>query len=1246
MSDFQFANPNWAHALWLVAGVTALLFWLDWRRGDVLSRFLSAAMQLRLVHRPSPTRRWLSIGCLGLSGVSLVVALMRPQWGLTYHQMPRVGAQIMVCLDVSKSMLAEDTAPNRLQRAKAEVTDLLSFLEGDQVGLIAFAGRAAVLCPLTPDFGFFRLILDSASPTSVGRGGTRLEEPIRKALDAFRTESDVSRMIVLITDGEDHDSHPLDAAKAAAERGVKILAIGFGDEAGSEIHVTDPATGARSTVRDSDGKPVLSRLDGAMLRDMALATDGAYIPAGTGALDLKSIYEAHIAPLVRGRLDDRGHAVRREAFQWAVLLGLVLLVASIVVGSGSVRAELRSASEAWLFEKTGLLQKAGFLAWFALSISLLVAGPTLAQQKSSDDKPALVPADGVPKATPAEKPPSDRKPAQREPAAPRDLYNEAWACLDKDSERAERLLTEARRDAGTDGEVRFRATYNLGWVEIKRGDAVLGQKPEQALEHLRRAADWFRDAVRLRPDREDARHNLEVVLRRILELADSLAKTGDRDLTQRLEAVIEAQRRLVGTARQVVERVAAKEDPNAADQFRSDFRQLAVQQQKILSDSQALTKTAQEELDALNGKKDEEKKPQDKVRCLQLSNLLHYANQANQRLGQARSQMRRRQADRSFRRAATALSDLNRARDQLRGPVEVLDVILADAFPLAQLTALKAAGGPVGPQPAKPGGDLREAPAWLTREYLEESQSSLTERTTELTARLQAGLDERKTRPAGPPTGKEQPENAEAERFLAMVREAMPFLTKGQAAFEAAGQALAADQTPGSSKTPGVSFEPGASFEQAAQRQLEGIVALRDARERFLDLRGLIELAYSREEQVQGLLPAPANKDDARSPAFSKGRASPPKDEPQQEPAAVPTAESLRVAQQLQQENLGRSQRVGKLIEEGLAALPKPVAGPAAPGAKPAPNDPVEQQAAQRQQLELAQRLLGQARQEMTAAAESLSKASPADAKSAPSANGETKKPDTAGKPPDQPAEKVSAKPDETALDASREHVSKAIEHLQALRRLFFSIVEHLRETAQRQAQLNDETEQTAALKKDEEIAKTVGPLALRQQQLRGITQQIAEALRDQAQQRPDAAGQQNADPKQQEQFQKASQQLSEAAKLVADGGEEMQKAGGSLSAEQPDLGAARKNQDEALKKLVEALAMLNPPQPDQQGADQQNQEQQGERQQAGKQPQPRDQQGADPSRALQAVRDREAQRRHDRDNRQRLSQEPVEKDW
>jgi Ca-activated chloride channel family protein len=347
MADFRFADPDWSYAMWGVGAVVALVFCRDWRRDDVLTRFLSPAMQARLVHRISRGRRWSSIVFLALAGVSLVVALMRPQWGWTYLETPRAGAQIMFCLDVSKSMLAEDAAPNRLERAKAELTDLLSYLDGDQVGLIAFAGRAAVLCPLTADFGFFKLILDEAGTQSVGLGGTRLEEPIRKALDGFRTESDMSRVLVLITDGEDHGSHPLEAAKAAAERGVKIMAIGFGDKAGSEVFVTDPRTGARIPLRDADGRPVISRLDGHTLRDIALASDGAYIAAGRGALDLRSIYDAHIAPLVRGQLDARGHALRRDVFQWAVLAGLVSLAASIIVGGGSVKSQLRSWGAAY-----------------------------------------------------------------------------------------------------------------------------------------------------------------------------------------------------------------------------------------------------------------------------------------------------------------------------------------------------------------------------------------------------------------------------------------------------------------------------------------------------------------------------------------------------------------------------------------------------------------------------------------------------------------------------------------------------------------------------------------------------------------------------------------------------------------------------------------------------------------------------------------------------------------------------------
>lgn len=335
MTGLHFAATHWVHLLWAVLAFIALLAWLEHRgRGDDLDRFVTVPLQSRLVLRTPSLRRALRLVLLGLCGFFITLALMRPQWGGRFVSTPQVGARIMVCLDVSRSMLAEDVVPNRLERAKAELRDLLSYLDGDQVGLIAFAGRAAVLSPLTPDFSFLRLVLDAAGPHSVARGGTRLEEPIRKALAGFRDlggAGEVSRSILLITDGEDHDSFPLEAARTAAERGVRILAIGFGDEAGSELEVTDPRTGVRTLVRDADGNPVRSRLDGDLLREMALVTGGAYVPAGTGAVDLESIYEHHIAGLTRrGRLAGDGYQVRNDIFQWPLLCALICLLTAVI----------------------------------------------------------------------------------------------------------------------------------------------------------------------------------------------------------------------------------------------------------------------------------------------------------------------------------------------------------------------------------------------------------------------------------------------------------------------------------------------------------------------------------------------------------------------------------------------------------------------------------------------------------------------------------------------------------------------------------------------------------------------------------------------------------------------------------------------------------------------------------------------------------------------------------------------------
>lgn len=1208
MSDFRFANPSWVHAMWLVLVLVALMVWFDQRGRTALEKLLSRSMQARLVRRLPPGRRWLSIALVGLAAACLVVGLMRPQWGLTYHQTPRVGAQLMVCLDVSKSMLAEDTAPNRLERAKAELTDLLGFLDGDQVGLIAFAGRAAVLCPLTPDFGFFRLILDEAGPHSVGLGGTRLSQPIEKALAGFGSESDVSRAILLITDGEDHGSYALDAAKAAAERGIKIIAIGFGDEAGSRIEITDAETGVRSVLRDGDGQPVITKLDGETLREMAMVTDGAYVPAGTGALDLRSIYNTHLASLVRGQLDDRGHAVRREAFQWAVLLGLVFLIAAVIVGNGSSADRVNSTST--------LAVSSGRAATAAVLLAMLVANSVYAQPAnvspqtpvgSTDEPQAAPPANAEERPTNASE--------EDEPSDPRATYNEALAMLDADAERAQRLLTRARRDAETDGEVRFRATYNLGWADVKLAGKLLEENPQQALEHLRSAAGWFRDAIRLRPQNKDARHNLEVVLRRALELSDSLAKKDERDLKQQLDELIEQQRSLLGEASDTVQQLAASDDPNAADRFRVQFRSLAVQQRTILSDSQVLTKAASEELESLQSKKDEEQDPEQQMRAAQLTNLLHYANRANQRMGQARSQMRRRQGDRAYRRASSALNELKRARDQLRDPVEVLGVLLADSLTLNRFTSMLVTAGALITDTAS---ITPPPPAWLTQPYLVETQESLTERTAELEARLQAGLKQQGDRPLGPASPNQPLPDPQAERFLSMVRQAVPFVTEGKEAFQAAHETLRTEQ-----------------LESANERQREAIIALTEARERFLDLRGLIETTYAGQSQVHSILDL---------------------DEEQVEQIQQHLSELTAVSRQIQDKNVERTSRLDQLIDDEMAALPNPDQQTAPPAAGPTGQNTAEDEEAvqaQRQRLVLAKQLVEQSRAEMTAARDALGNVSQTEPPDGPELAEASEQPEEGGSEEGGPVGESSSA-DQEPMHEARDAAGRASEHLQSLRRLFFSVVEHLRETAQRQAQLNDETQQVAALPESEaeNIAKQIGPLVPQQRELQQMATQIADALAEQAKQTPEAmSAQPGADPQQAQQQaqlqQQATEKLEQAAKLVEDAGGAMINAVGGMEEAEPALKPVRQEQDTALEKLAEALALLVPPeqQPPQDQGDQQQENQQQDNQQQ-QQDDQQQQAGVDPARMLQAIRDREAQRRKEKSQQQPASMEPVDKDW
>ena len=1159
MSDFQFAEPLWVHALWgvLLLGIT--LVFLERRAMNQLQGLVSTLLQQRLVTGPSAGQRYARHAMLLLSCLFAVIALMRPQWGFEYVKSPRASAELMIAIDVSRSMLAEDVIPNRLERAKAEVRDLLDYLVGDQVGLIAFAGRASVLAPMTPDFGFFRLVLDSLGPNSVGRGGTRLEEPIRKAIAGFKATGDVSRVLVLITDGEDQDSFPLEAAKDAAERGIRIIAIGFGSESGSEIPLTDPTTGARTTLRDSDGAVVYSRLDGDTLREMALLTDGVYVPAGTGSLDLESIYNEHIAGLMRSEIDNRGRVVRSEGFQWFVLASIVCMIVSVLIGQGGRgRKNTRAQSSS----------SVALLALVSLGASLIsaVAGtsPAYAQDAPAAQVSEEVEAELVADATGDEE--GNRE--GEEPGDARVAYNDASdQLMARDHDRADQLFELAISQAGTDGEVRYRATYGLGWSAAGRADSLLESEPERALEALHRAGDYFREAVRLQPSNPEPRHNLEIVQQRAYVLADTLAKRDEKDISEQLDELIERQRGEVSAVRGLLDQSDPAEPlAQVSDSYRRQFRSLSTQQRQLLSDSDAFAEQVDREKTNLESVPEEERNPEDQIRIFQLSQLQVYLQRAREKMGHTRRELRGRRGARAYRRSSAALGELKRARDQLRDPVQVLDALLRDTGELARYTQAMAIQGSQVPGGATPTAGVA-VPSWLTTEYLKDTQQNVADRTGELDERLLAGVAQAANQPpANATTQEEAQELAQRDRFMKGVAEASPHVSSAVIAFREAFTALETDDVRG-----------------AAFQQLTGQSALAKAREQFLDLRRVIELAFGDQKRIQDILKPPGEK------------------QPGPRPEMLEYLPSLREAEG---QNIERVDRISALLEEEESALAL------APHESAPPGGEEEQAARDRERFEMAEQILLLTRTSMEAVEALLGESAPDD-------------------------------PGEESWRSAIAPGEQAVRGLESLRRLFFSLIEHLRETAARQQELNDDTEATAAVPVDE-LPGSLGPLVPRQSELASLAGVIANALEQQSLEEPQNAG----DPAAAED---QGVKLRQAAELTLGAQIDMEHGAEKLSAEPPDLKAGREHQDRALEQLIEALQLLQPPQEEQQQGDDpqsQPQEQEDQAESGGQQQEPEVSPEADPSQLLQEVRDREAERRRENAERKGEGYDTVERDW
>ncbi len=306
---------------------------LRWERRRRIARFGDPELVAALMPHWSGAKGWVRTVLFTLAFAFFVIGLARPQIGAKLSQRETRGAEIMICLDVSNSMLAQDYSPDRLSRAKLAISRLVDRLEGDRIGLVVFAGTSFVQLPITTDYVSAKMFLSSISTSSIPVQGTAIGDAIRTASHGFSAQSEKSRAIIVITDGENHEDDAAQAAKDAAELGCKVYTIGVGSLRGEPIPV------GGDLLKDSKGNIVVTRLDEETLRKVAAAGGGAYVHAGSDEFGLNPIIDD-----IRRMEDERFSSVvfeeYDEQYMYFLAVALVLLVLEMLLGERRARRKL------------------------------------------------------------------------------------------------------------------------------------------------------------------------------------------------------------------------------------------------------------------------------------------------------------------------------------------------------------------------------------------------------------------------------------------------------------------------------------------------------------------------------------------------------------------------------------------------------------------------------------------------------------------------------------------------------------------------------------------------------------------------------------------------------------------------------------------------------------------------------------------------------------------------------------------
>ena len=474
--------------------------------------------------------RFVSSCLLLASMILMTAACMDIRWGKTTREVPQRGLEVVFALDVSRSMLAQDATPNRLARAKQQIKDMISEMAGDRIGLVAFAGEATQAVPLTNHYEDFRQTLDTVGPQSVMKGGSQLGPAIEAAADAFLSKTNDHKTIVLFTDGEDQESEPVALSKRLHDQiGLRVFTVGLGDiEQGSRI----PDDQSRNNqYLQHEGQQVWSKLNGSILREIAIQTNAAYIPAGTKRVNMSEVYHNYIASIEKTEFESAKINAFVPRFQWFAFPAFCCLFLYLWHGTARTSEESKGTNStsrrAARRKRSSTKPASGIAAAFVVLMPSLAFGEPPTQQAITDQVNAAnkMVRDG--KTAEAVKAFQAIEASGSSKYQDQVFYNSAIAHY-RNSNVDTAMDLFKKTASSDDRSIASDSRYNLGNCHSKNALALMQEQPSDAISQLEQAIGHYRSALRLDRKRMDARENIERARNLIKQLREQQEQQQDK----------------------------------------------------------------------------------------------------------------------------------------------------------------------------------------------------------------------------------------------------------------------------------------------------------------------------------------------------------------------------------------------------------------------------------------------------------------------------------------------------------------------------------------------------------------------------------------------------------------------------------------------------------------------------------------------------------------------------------------------